>query len=87
MDPIHFLGTFFYYHIYNIRYLRCFKCISPEDMAPGLFPHLAIAIDEIFHAGHLLQPHRPAGMELLGADTDFRPKTKLEAIGEAEALT
>ena len=52
-------------------------------MAPGLFPHLAIAIDEIFHAGHLLQPHRPAGMELLGADTDFRPKTKLEAIGEA----
>ena len=42
-----------------------------------LFSYLSISINNIFRCRQFCQSHRPSGMELLGADADFCPKSKL----------
>src|ERR1043165_8171329 len=39
--------------------------------------------DDVLGGGHLGQPHRAAGVQLLGGDADLGPEAELTAIGEA----
>ena len=48
-----------------------------------LFADLAFARNNEFIGGELLKPHRPACMQLIGADADFGPHAKLRSVGEA----
>lgn len=44
--------------------------------------HVAVADDDVLRRGHLGQPHRAAGVELLGADPDLGTEAELAAVGE-----
>ena len=44
---------------------------------------LAVAGDDVFVAGQLLQAHGAPGVKLLGGDADLRAEPKLAAIREA----
>ena len=53
-------------------------------MASGrLLANLPLAGDLVLDRRQLGQAHRPAGVELLGADADLGAKAELEAVGEA----
>src|SRR5699024_8606045 len=45
--------------------------------------HVTLSDHDPFAGGHLHQPHRSAGVQLLGGDPDLRSKTELPAVGEA----
>lgn len=53
-------------------------------MAWGLWrlAHVPVADDDVLGGGHLGQPHRPAGVQLLGADADLGTEAELAAVGE-----
>src|SRR3954447_26618165 len=44
---------------------------------------LAVALDDVLHGRQLAQPHRAAGVQLLGADADLGPEAELLAVHEA----
>jgi signal transduction histidine kinase len=44
---------------------------------------LAVACHDVLRGCHLGQPHRAAGVELLGRDTDLRAEAELSSVGEA----
>ena len=46
-------------------------------------PHLPVAVDDVLHARQLAQPHRAAGVQLLGGDADLGPEAELAAVDEA----
>ena len=48
-----------------------------------LFADLSFARDNEFIGSEFLQPHRPARVQLIGADPDFRAHAKLRTIGES----
>ena len=54
-----------------------------EAMTERFSPHLPISMDDVLIAAQLLQPHRAAGMELLGGDTHLTAQAELAAVGEA----
>ena len=54
-----------------------------EAMTERFSPHLPISMDDVLIAAQLLQPHRAAGMELLGGDAHLTAQTELAAVGEA----
>ena len=43
---------------------------------------VAVALQHILVAGQALEPDRPAAVQTVGADPDFRTKTVTEAVGE-----
>ncbi|MBM7519676.1 drug/metabolite transporter (DMT)-like permease [Nocardioides nitrophenolicus] len=43
---------------------------------------VAVADDDVLGRGHLRQPHRAAGVQLLGADPDLGAEAELAAVGE-----
>ena len=45
-------------------------------------PYVAVAGDDVLGRGHLGQPHRPAGVQLLRADADLGAEPELAAVGE-----
>ncbi len=48
----------------------------------GLLPDLTTTRDHVLRRGQFAQGHRPAGMQLLGADTNLGPEPELLAVGE-----
>ena len=48
----------------------------------ALLPHLSVALDDPLVGSKLFQPHRTAGMELLGTDAYLGTQTKLSPIGK-----
>src|SRR5262245_13017916 len=45
-------------------------------------PHMAVADHDVLGRRHLREPHRPSGVQLLGADPDLRAEAELPAVGE-----
>ena len=45
--------------------------------------YLPVAVDFILHAHKLRQPQRPAGVQFLGGNADFRAEAELAAVGKA----
>ena len=46
-------------------------------------PDLAGSFDDVFVAGQLLQTHRAAGVEPVGADTDLCPESEFATVVES----
>ena len=51
--------------------------VSPAD--------LAVAAEEVFAGGQLIEGHGAAGVEFVGGDADFRAEAEFAAVGEAGA--
>ncbi len=49
----------------------------------GSLAAMTISRDDPFVRGEIGRAHRPAGVELIGADADFRAKPIFPAVGEA----
>src|SRR5690606_12798144 len=56
---------------------------SGAAAAPRLGPDLAAAVHDVLVGDQGLEAHRPAGVELLGADADLGAEPELEAVVEA----
>ena len=58
---------------------------APRRAARLSDPDLTVTLDDPLRRRQLGQGHRPAGVQLLGADADLRAEAELPAVGEAGA--
>lgn len=55
------------------------RCPEGDQLAPDL----SVTEGDELHRGELGKPHRAEGVDLGGADPDFRAETQLESVVEA----
>ncbi len=71
---------------FRFRATRNKRAVAPAG--PGASAYLLVAVYDVFDGGEFLQAHRPAGVELLRADAEFRAEPELPlSVKRVDAFT